>query len=123
MTKLLLAEDDEFSRDMLVRRLEKSGFEVIAVADGREALLAARQHHPDLIIMDLEMPVMDGRGAMRALQSDPHTFKIPILVLTASASPEDVVEAAAAGCQGYETKPVVFRRLLERIQEVLGPSA
>jgi two-component system cell cycle response regulator DivK len=119
--KLLLAEDDEFSRDMLVRRLERQGFEMIAAADGREALLAARQHRPDLIIMDLDMPILDGRGAIRALRSDPHTFKIPIIVLTAHAGPQDVAEAAAHDCAGYETKPIVLRRLVERIQEVLGP--
>ena len=123
--KLLLAEDDEFSRDMLVRRLERQGFEMIAAADGREALLAARQHRPDLIIMDLDMPILDGRGAMRALKSDPRTFKIPIIVLTAHADPADVAEAAEHDCAAYETKPIVLRRLVERIQEVLGmaPSA
>lgn len=119
--KLLLAEDDEFSRDMLVRRLERQGFEMIAAADGREALLAARQHRPDLIIMDLDMPVLDGRSAMRALKSDPHTFKIPIIVLTAHAGPADVAEALEYDCAAYETKPIVLRRLVERIQEVLGP--
>lgn len=123
MTKVLLAEDDEFSRDMLVRRLERHGFEMIAAADGREALLAARQHRPDLILLDLDMPVLDGRGAMRALASDPRTFKIPIIVLTAHAEPESVAEAAANGCMAYETKPIVLRRLLDRIQEVLGGKA
>lgn len=121
--KLLLAEDDEFSRDMLVRRLERQGFEMIAAADGREAILAARQHRPDLIIMDLDMPVVDGRSAMRALKSDPHTFKIPIVVLTAHADPADVAEAVSHGCAGYETKPIVLRRLVERIQSVLGAPA
>jgi len=106
---------------MLVRRLERHGFEMIAAADGREALLAARQHRPDLILMDLDMPVLDGRGAMRALASDPRTFKIPIIVLTAHAEPEAVAEAAANGCVAYETKPIALRRLLDRIQEVLGP--
>ena len=119
--KLLLAEDDEFSRDMMVRRLERQGFEMIAAADGREALLAARQHRPDLIIMDLDMPILDGRGAIRALKSDPHTFKIPIIVLSAHSGPQDVSDAVAQGCAGYETKPIVLRRLVERIQEVLGP--
>ena len=117
--KLLLAEDDEFSRDMLVRRLERQGFEMIAAADGREALLAARMHRPDLIIMDLDMPVLDGRAAMRALKSDPRTFKIPIIVLTAHADPADVTEAIAQGCAAYETKPIVLRRLVESIQKVL----
>ena len=119
MPKLLLAEDDEFSRDMLVRRLERQGFAVVAAADGREAVLAARQHRPDLILMDLDMPVLDGRGAIAALKSDPRTFKIPVIVLTAHASAEHVAEAVAAGCQAYETKPIVLRRLLERIGEFL----
>jgi CheY-like chemotaxis protein len=121
MPKLLLAEDDEFSRDMLVRRLERQGFVVVAAADGREAVLAARQHRPDLILMDLDMPVLDGPGAIAALKSSPRTFKIPIIVLTAHASAEHVAEAVAAGCQAYETKPIVLRRLLERIAEFLGP--
>ena len=119
MSKLLLAEDDEFSRDMLVRRLERQGFEMLSAADGREALMTARQHRPDLILLDLDMPVMDGRAAMRALRSDPRTFRIPIIVLTAHANPDDVVEAMQAGCSSYETKPIVLRRLLERIEESL----
>ena len=121
MPRLLLAEDDEFSRDMLVRRLERQGYVVVAAADGREAILAARQHRPDLILMDLDMPVLDGRGAIASLKSDPRTFKIPIIVLTAHASAEHVAEAVAAGCQAYETTPIVLRRLLERIAEFLGP--
>lgn len=121
MPKILLAEDDEFSRDMLVRRLERQGYEMVAAADGREAVLAARQHRPDLILMDLDMPVLDGRGAIAALKSDPRTFKIPVIVLTAHASAEYVAEAVAAGCSAYETKPIVLRRLLERILEFLGP--
>jgi two-component system cell cycle response regulator DivK len=119
MSKLLLAEDDEFSRDMLVRRLERQGFEMLSAADGRETLLAARQHRPDLILLDLDMPVMDGRAAMRALRSDPKTFRIPIIVLTAHADPDDVAEAKLAGCCAYETKPIVLRRLVERIEEGL----
>jgi CheY-like chemotaxis protein len=123
MAKLLLAEDDEFSRDMLVRRLERHGYEVLAAADGREALRAVRQHLPDLILMDLDMPVMDGRTATRLLKSDPRTVKIPIIVLTSHATPEDVAEAAAAGCYSYETKPIVLRRLVERIEEALRAHA
>jgi len=79
----------------------------------------ARQHRPDLILMDLDMPVMDGRAAMRALRNDPRTFKIPIIVLTAHASPVDVAAAIEAGCDSYETKPIVLKRLVERIEEVL----
>jgi len=123
MSKLLLAEDDEFSRDMLVRRLERQGFEMIAAADGREALLAARQHRPDLILLDLDMPVMDGRAALRALRIDPKTYRIPVIVLTAHANPDDVAEAKQAGCFCYETKPIVLRRLVERIEEGLKTTA
>jgi two-component system cell cycle response regulator DivK len=121
MAKLLVVEDDEFSRDMLVRRLVRQGFEVISAPDGREGLNEARQHRPDLILMDLDMPVMDGRAAMRALRNDPRTFKIPIIVLTAHASPGDVAAAIESGCDSYETKPIVLKKLVERIEEVLGP--
>ncbi len=119
MAKLLLAEDDEFSRDMLARRLERSGYEMLSASDGREALRCARLHRPDLILMDLDMPVMDGRTAIQHLKRDPRTFHIPIIVLTAHTSTEDVADAATAGCQAFEAKPVVLRRLLERIAEVL----
>jgi len=120
MSKLLLTEDDEFSRDMLVRRLEKAGYEMIAACDGKEALQLARQHRPDLILMDLDMPVMDGKSAIRALKSDPHTFRIPVLVLTAHATTNYVADAMEAGCGAYETKPIVLRRLIERIEELLS---
>ena len=122
--RILLADDHTVVRKGLRLLLEmQAGFSVIAdAADGREALLAARQHRPDLILMDLDMPILDGRGAMRALAGDPRTFKIPIIVLTAHAQPEEVAEAAANGCVAYETKPIALKRLLERIQEVLGPA-
>ena len=120
MPTVLIAEDDEFSRDMLMRRLHRQGFEVVTAADGREALLVARQHRPDIIVMDLDMPVMDGRSAIRSLHNDPHLFRIPIIVLTAHASRESVAEAAELGCMGFESKPVVLRRLLEKIQEILA---
>jgi CheY-like chemotaxis protein len=119
MAKLLLAEDDEFSRDMLARRLQRNGYEVVSVADGREALAAALHHRPDVILMDLDMPVMDGRNAMRWLKTDVRTFKIPIIILSAHTSPENVAEALAAGCTSFEAKPVVLRRLMERIEEAL----
>ena len=122
MSKLLLVEDDEFSRDMLARRLERQGFEMVVAADGREGVQAARQHRPDVIVMDLDMPVMDGHSAIRALQSDPRTFKIPIIVLSAHSSPEDVHQALSSGCRSFETKPIVLKRLLERIGEILGAS-
>lgn len=119
MVKLLLAEDHELSRDLLARRLERQGYEVIAAADGREAIRAARKHQPDLILMDLEMPVMDGNAAIRYLKNDLRTFRIPVIVLSAHVSVENVTKAMAAGCQAYETKPVVLSRLVERIEEAL----
>ena len=119
MAKLLLVEDDEFSRDFLARRLERSGYEVFSAADGRESLRCARLHRPDLILMDLDMPVMDGKTAIRHLRIDPRTSRIPIIVLTAHTSTEEVADAAKSGCQGFEAKPVVFRRLLDRISEIL----
>jgi two-component system, cell cycle response regulator DivK len=120
MVKLLLAEDDEFSRDMLARRLSRRGYDVITAADGRAALLAAREHRPDLILMDLDMPVMDGRAALRSLQNDPRTFRIPVIALAAEVSVEDVTKAAVEGCRACEAKPVVLRRLLLRIEQALG---
>ncbi len=119
MAKLLLCEDDEFSRDMLVRRLKSKGYEMVAAADGSEGLKAIRKHRPDLILMDLDMPVMDGRAAIKVLKSDPRTFRIPIIVLTSHTSPEDVAEAVKAGCYAYEVKPVALRRLMDRIEEAL----
>ena len=123
MAKLLIVEDSEVNRTLLLRRLEKAGYEILTAGDGKEALAAARQHQPELILMDLEMPVMDGRTAIRALRTDPKTFRIPIIVLTAHASLQDVAGAAEEGCEAYETKPIVIRRLLERIEEVLRGAA
>jgi two-component system cell cycle response regulator DivK len=117
--KLLLAEDDDFSRDILVRRLKRNGYETLAAENGREALHQAHQNKPDLILMDLDMPVMDGLSAIRELQAHERTCRIPIIVLTAHTAPHDVANAAQMGCYGYEVKPIVFRRLLDRIEEAL----
>ena len=123
MAKLLLAEDDAFSRDMLARRLTRHGYDVITAADGRAALLAAREHRPDLILMDLDMPVMNGRAALRSLKNDLRTFRIPVIALATEASVEEVSRAAVEGYHGWEAKPIVLRRLLLRIQEILGTKA
>ena len=120
MTRLLLAEDNDFTRNMLARRLKRQGFEVFTATDGREAMSAARREHPDVILMDVNMPIMDGLAAIAALRSDPRTFRIPIIVVSANASPEAVAEALHAGCQAFEAKPVVLRRLVDRIEEVLA---
>lgn len=118
MPKLVLAEDDEFSRDMLTRRLERAGYEVVEAVNGEQALRLVRQHAPDVILMDLDMPVMDGRSAIRVLKTDPHTLRIPIIVLTAHGSEEEVCSALTAGCEAYETKPIVLRRLVGRIEDL-----
>jgi len=120
MTKVLLADDNEFCRDMLACRLVRHGYEVITAADSRAVLVAARGQRPDLILLDLDMPVMDSRAAVRSLKLDPRTFRIPVIALAAEASLEKVTQAAAEGCQACEAKPVVLRRLLERIEEALG---
>ncbi|HLI86185.1 MAG TPA: response regulator [Bryobacteraceae bacterium] len=119
MPKLLLAEDNDFSRELLTRRLENAGHQIIAVANGREAILAARQYRPDLILMDLEMPVMDGRAAIRTLKIDPHTYRIPIIVVSAHMAEEIIAATYSDGCEAYEAKPVIVSRLLERINETL----
>jgi two-component system, cell cycle response regulator DivK len=119
MPKLLLAEDNDFTRELLTRRLENAGHEIIPVANGKEAILAARQYRPDLILMDLEMPVMDGRAAIRALKMDPHTFRIPIIVVSSHLAADTIAETFSDGCEGYEAKPVIVPRLLERINETL----
>ncbi len=123
MTKILLAEDDDFSRDMLMRRLQKGGYDVYTAADGREAVATALHHRPDVILMDLDMPIMDGRTAMRLLKTDVRTFRIPIIILTAHTGTEDVAAALAAGCFAYEAKPIVLRRLVERIEEAVQETA
>jgi CheY-like chemotaxis protein len=120
MTKLMLAEDNEFSRDMLSRRLQRQGYEVIAATNGREAVTAARLDPPDVIVMDLDMPVLDGYAATRLLKSDPRTFRVPVIVLSAHAAPEDVAQALASGCQAFESKPIVLRRLLDCIEETMA---
>jgi len=122
MTKLLIAEDNEFSRQILTRRLQNRGFEVLTAANGRDAVALVRREHPDIVLMDLDMPVMDGHAAIRALKSDPRTFRIPIIVVSAHVSPEDVTEAMRSGCYAFEAKPVVLRRLLDRIEEALSRS-
>ena len=119
MAKVLLADDDQFSRDMLACRLARHGYDVVTAADGRAALVAARGHRPDLILLDLDMPVMDGQAAVRSLKNDPRTFRIPVIALAAEPSVEKVTRAAAEGCQACEAKPVVLPRLLERIEKLL----
>jgi two-component system cell cycle response regulator DivK len=119
--RVLLAEDNEMNRSMLARRLKRAGFEVLLAADGEQALNIAHAEQPDVILMDVSMPGVSGLDATRELKSDPKTARIPVVVLTAHSSADDRQMAADAGCDGYEVKPIDFRRLVATLQE-LGPA-
>jgi CheY-like chemotaxis protein len=116
MVKILLVEDNEMNRDMLSRRLAKRGFEVVMAVDGAEGVSMARSAAPDLILMDMSLPVMDGWTATRELKADAATRGIPVIGLTAHAMAGDREKCLEAGCDEYDTKPVDFPRLLEKIQ-------
>lgn len=116
MVKILLVEDNEMNRDMLSRRLAKRGFEVVMAVDGAEGVSMARSAAPDLILMDMSLPVMDGWTATRELKADAATRRIPVIGLTAHAMAGDREKCLEAGCDEYDTKPVDFPRLLEKIQ-------
>ena len=120
MPKILLVEDNEASRDALARRLERRNYEVVVAGDGNEAVSRARDEQPDLILMDLGMPGMDGWDATAHLKADPDTRHIPIIVLSARAMPNDRHQALAAGGDDFDSKPVQFDRLLEKIQTLLS---
>lgn len=115
MTKILLVEDNEMNRDMLSRRLKRKGFDVVIAVDGQAGVDMARSESPDLILMDLSLPVMDGWEATRVIKGDAATQAIPVIALTAHAMQGDEEKALAAGCDDYDTKPVQFKRLLEKI--------
>jgi CheY-like chemotaxis protein len=121
MSRLLLVEDNEMNRDMLSRRLLRQGFEVLIAVDGQQALDMVKQDRPDLILMDLSLPVMDGWEATRRLKQDPETQKIPIIALTAHAMDGDRAQIEATGCNDYDTKPVELPRLLQKIAQLLRP--
>ena len=117
--KILLVEDNEMNRDMLSRRLIRRGFEVPMAVDGQLAIDMAVSEAPDLILMDISLPVVNGCDATRAIRANPSTAKIPIIALTANANESDRTEALAAGCDDYDTKPVDVVRLLEKINALL----
>ena len=119
MKKILLVDDLALNREMLAARLSKRGFEVIPASNGQEALDLVSAQKPDLILMDMEMPVMDGREATRRLKADEVHQKIPVIALTSNSLPGDREMAMNAGCDDYDTKPVDFPRLLEKIQSHL----
>jgi two-component system, cell cycle response regulator DivK len=118
MKRVLLVEDNEDGRDMLSRRLTRSGYEVVAAADGAEAVKQAGLVAPDIVLMDVSLPVMDGLEATRRLKAEVATRGIPVVALTAHAMPGDRDRALAAGCDEYETKPIDFPGLLGKIERL-----
>jgi CheY-like chemotaxis protein len=120
MTKILLVEDNEMNRDMLSRRLQKQGYEVVIAVNGEEGVAKAHTEAPALILMDMSLPGVDGWEATRRLKAEPQTQKIPVIALTAHAMTDDRDKAMAAGCDDFDTKPVELPRLLSKIQALLG---
>jgi two-component system, cell cycle response regulator DivK len=123
MAKLLLVEDNPENRDMLSRRLLRRGFELVYAGDGAEAVSLTKEQKPDLVLMDLSLPIMDGWEATRQIKADPSTSTIPIIALTAHAMSGDREKALAAGCNDYDTKPVDLPRLLGKIDTLLNGKA
>jgi CheY-like chemotaxis protein len=119
MPKILLVEDNEMNRDMLSRRLMRNGYEVSLAVNGQEGVDMATADRPDLILMDMSLPVMDGWEATQKLKADPQTQAIPIIALTAHAMVQDMVKDLAAGCDDFDTKPVELPRLLQKIEAFL----
>jgi len=123
MAKILLVEDNEMNRDMLSRRLARKGHEVLIAVDGAEGVQMARSKVPDLILMDMSLPVLDGWQATREIKATPETHTIPVIALTAHAMAGDREKCLAAGCDDYDTKPVEFPRLLGKIEMLLSKEA
>ena len=122
MAKILIVEDNEPNRDMLSRRLERRGFEVVVAVDGAEGVAKSKSEHPDIVLMDMSLPVMNGWEATRAIKADPATQTMPVIALTAHSMPGDREKAMEAGCDDYDVKPVDLPRLLEKMA-ALGVSA
>lgn len=121
MALILLVEDDEMNRDMLSRRLQRKGYQIVTAIDGNESIQAAQAYQPDVILMDMSLPGMDGWEATKRLRALPKTATIPIIALTAHAMTGDRERALDVGCNDYDTKPVDLSRLLDKIQSLLGP--
>jgi two-component system cell cycle response regulator DivK len=120
MPRVLLVEDNEENREGLSRHLKRKGYEVLIAVDGRQGVDVARAEAPDLILMDMSLPVLDGWEATRQLKAEPRTRGIPVIALTAHAMAGDREKALEAGCDDYDTKPVEFARLLAKVQALLG---
>ncbi len=120
MAKILLVEDNEMNRDMLSRRLQRKGFSVVMAEDGETGVAMAASEAPDLILLDMSLPLVDGWEAARQIKAGAKTKGIPIIALTAHAMAGDREKALGAGCDEYDTKPVEFPRLLAKIESILG---
>lgn len=120
MVRILLVEDNEMNRDMLSRRLARRGYEMLVAEDGEQGCEMALRERPDLVLMDLSLPVIDGWEAVRRIKSDADGANIPVIALTAHALAEDRDSALAAGCDDFDTKPVEFQRLLEKMESLLS---
>jgi len=123
MHKILLVEDNEMNRDMLSRRLERKGYLVVLAVDGQSGVELAGTEAPDLVLMDMSLPVLDGWEATRRLKADPATARLPVIALTAHAMSGDRERALAAGCDDYDTKPIELPRLLGKIEALLAASS
>lgn len=120
MSKILLVEDNEMNRDMLSRRLIRRGFEVVLAVDGEQGVATAQTERPDIILMDMSLPVLDGWEATRRIKAADDTRSIPVIALTAHAMSGDREKAMEAGCDDYDTKPIELPRLLEKIGRLVG---
>jgi CheY-like chemotaxis protein len=123
MPKVLLVEDNEMNRDMLSRRLARLGFEVLMAVDGEQGVRMAKTDMPDLILMDMSLPVLDGWGATRQIKAESSTQSIPLIALTAHAMAGDRDKALQAGCDDYDTKPIELPRLLGKMDRLLNKNA
>lgn len=123
MAKILLVEDNEMNRDMLSRRLERRGYQVVMAFDGAQGIQMTQSEAPDLILMDMSLPVLDGWEATRRLKANPETRAIPVIALTAHAMSDDREKALAAGCDDYDTKPIEMNRLMPKIEALLQPKS
>ncbi|MES2121562.1 MAG: response regulator [Chlamydiota bacterium] len=119
MTKILLVEDNELNRDMLSRRLQRKGFVVVTAVDGQQGVAMAESESPDMILMDMSLPILDGWAATEQIKANPKTQAIPVIALTAHAMTSDREKALQCGCNDFDTKPIDFVRLLDKIQKLL----
>jgi CheY-like chemotaxis protein len=119
MAKILIVEDNEMNRDMLSRRLEKKGYEIVMAFDGQQGVKMAQSELPDLILMDMSLPILDGWDATRQIKASPKTSSVPVIALTAHAMSGDREKSIEAGCDDYDTKPIELKRLLEKIEALM----